>query len=106
MTVVANSLHAFDAVGLNRGQASVLSAIRALHRPGEPAARQPSDQDIADWLAWGINRVTPRRGELQAAGRILRAGDKPGRFGLRVAVWAPTPEQLSFWKTLHHGAPR
>lgn len=96
MPVQPNSLAALDGVDLSARQAEVLEAIALLHARG----RQPSDQDVAAWLGWTINRVTPRRGELQDHGLVLMAGHKTAATGRKVAYWAPTPTQLSFWNTM------
>lgn len=41
------------------------------------AAIQPcSDKEIANYLKWEINRVTPRRGELVEMGKIREHGKK------------------------------
>ena len=93
LAVQPDSLAAYDSVVLGARQADVLRAIRALHALGA----RPSDQDIAEFLDWTTNRVTPRRGELHAVGFILKAGDKRGETGRKVAVWQPTPVQLGLW---------
>lgn len=97
MTVLPNSLAAYGTVDLSRGQAAVLKAVCALHEAG----RHPCDQDIAKRLSWPINRVTPRRLELQSLGTIYMAGHRIGPMGRRVAHWAPEPRQLTFWRQLH-----
>lgn len=98
MIVQPNSLAAHDSVqpDLSRRQHAVLQAICELHE----ARRRPSDQDVAATLNLPINSITPRRGELEELGLILMAGHKTGRTGRRVAYWAPTPTQLSFWNTM------
>ena len=85
-----NSLTAYQSVDLGRRQLEVLDAIADLHRGG----RKPSDSDLAQFLSWPISWVTPRRGKLQAAGRIDRAGSKLGEYGRKVACWRPAPVQL------------
>lgn len=85
MPVIATSLEAFDSVDLPARQAEVLGALREL---GEA-----SDQEIAEHLGWTINRVTPRRGELEIRGLVMRRRLKRGRTGRKVSVWAPTPVQ-------------
>lgn len=102
MTVQPNSLAAYDTVDLSSRQAEVFGAIRDLHRLG----RKPSDQDVAVWLDLPINSVTGRRGELHEQGLIVLAEHKKGPTGRKVAVWAPSPVQLSFWESLHSGAVR
>ena len=88
-----NSLTAYQSVDLGRRQLEVLDAIADLCRMG----RKPSDSDLAQFLSWPISWVTPRRGELQAAGRIDRAGSKLGEYGRKVAVWKPVQVQLDFF---------
>ena len=53
---------------LNDKQKSVLIYVH-----GHPDC---SDKDIAEGLGWTINRVTPRRGELEDLGIILSWGTK------------------------------
>ncbi len=98
MTVHPHSLAAYELVDLGARQAEVLDAIFELHARGW----RPSDQDLADWLGWTINRITPRRGELEALGLILLAGDKIGDAGRKVSCWAPAPTQSD----LFAGTPR
>lgn len=86
MPVQATSLAAYDSVALGARQAEVLAAITEL---GEC-----TDQQIADRLGWTINRVTPRRGELEEAGLVIRTAVRPGPTGRKVSVWRITPRQL------------
>ena len=88
--VTHTSLEAYDSVDLNARQGDVMRAIQALHAAG----RRPCDQDIAARLGWTINRVTPRRGELETFGLVFCTCLKIGPTGRRVSVWAPTPEQM------------
>jgi hypothetical protein len=47
-----------------------------------------NDREIAERLNWPINRVTPRRGELETSGHIIQAGIYPdSRTGRRVNFW-------------------
>jgi hypothetical protein len=47
-----------------------------------------SDHQIADFLGWAINRVTPRRGELYDTGKIIRAfRGKDFETGRTVSFW-------------------
>tara|TARA_R110000787_G_scaffold26344_26_gene73755 strand:+ start:2295 stop:2603 length:309 start_codon:yes stop_codon:yes gene_type:complete len=98
LTIQPNSLAALDSIAgtLTARQAEVLAVIAVLHRNG----RRPCDRDIADRLRLDINQVTGRRGELHEMGLIFMAGHKTGPSGRRTAVWAPTPQQLSFWQTM------
>ena len=50
---------------------------------------RPSDQDVAAYLGWPINCITPRCGELLEPARADRGGDKRGPSGRRVAWWKP-----------------
>ncbi len=93
MTVHPNSRAAYELVDLNARQAEVLDAITDLCADGW----RPSDQDIADWLAWTINRVTPRRGEFEAMGRIVRTGDKLGDAKRKVSTWGPVSIQTDLF---------
>jgi hypothetical protein len=55
----------------------------AIARMGEA-----TDKDIADRLRWPINRVTPRRGELQSMNRIRCIGErKDDQTGRRMMIW-------------------
>lgn len=98
MPVVKTSLDAYDSVDLAARQADVLRALRAL---GEA-----TDQEIAGWLDWTINRVTPRRGELAAMGLVHRARRRIGPTGRYVSVWALVPKQMELFtegKVPHRG---
>ena len=86
MAVQPTSRWAYEEVDLSARQSDV---IRALDELGEA-----SDQEIAAYLKWTINRVTPRRGELVALGVVARARLKAGPFGHKVSVWRLEPVQL------------
>lgn len=86
MAVTKTTLEAYDSVDLTERQAEVLGALERL--------REASDQELAAALDWPINRVTPRRGELQALGLVHRARLKPGETGRTVSVWGLVPRQL------------
>jgi hypothetical protein len=58
VTVAPTSRWAYETVDLPKRQAEMARALRELGP--EPA----SDLEIAKFLDWEINRVTPRRGEL------------------------------------------
>lgn len=90
MPVAQTSLEALDTVDVTTGQKAVLLAIRELHAD----RARPCDQDVAARLRWTINRVTPRRGELEVRGLVYRAGFKRGPTGRRVTVWAPPATQM------------
>ncbi len=83
--IAANSREAFASDDLGRCQRQVLDAITELWRQGW----RPSDQDIAAYLGWPINCITPRRDELVDAGRVIKGGDKRGETGRRVSWWRP-----------------
>lgn len=46
-----------------------------------------TDKQIADALGWEINRVTPRRGELDKLGELVDLGTVPGHTGRPVHLW-------------------
>jgi hypothetical protein len=56
--------------------------------------RIATDVEIAKRLDWTINRVTPRRKELQQLGLIVHVGEKVGEFGHPNAVWAVNARAL------------
>jgi len=81
MTVTQTSLFAYQGVKTNIGakQKIILNAIKAI---------QPcSDVQIAEYLAYEINRVTPRRGELAAMGKIVEAGKVKNKYNRPVNTW-------------------
>ena len=45
-----------------------------------------TDKEIAEGLGWQINRVTPRRGELEGLGLVVSSGYKL-QNGRRVHTW-------------------
>lgn len=88
MAIHENSLAALREMPLahkQRCRTSVLKAIIDL--------KEASDQDIAEYLGWTINRVTPRRGELFKNRKIYEKGTKISRYGKKVAVWAVRTDQ-------------
>lgn len=93
MTATYLSKEALDSVDVPARQAEVLAAIEQLGRD----AGRPSDQDIARHLGWTINRVTPRRGELEKAGLIVEAGTKRNAFNRQVQCWRIAPAQLGLF---------
>ena len=63
------SLESFNALrNVSGKQADVLICIHAYPHS--------SDKDLAEYLGWSINRVTPRRGELEKLGWIKSSGFK------------------------------
>lgn len=76
------SLTAFEAVqaDLSDKQYVVFCALRDL---GEA-----TNQELADYLKWGINRVTPRIFELREKGRVILAAARACKVTGRSAnVW-------------------
>jgi len=79
--VTATSLEAHRSIlkTIGKKQIEVLNAIKKL---------QPcSDQMIAEYLQYTINRVTGRRNELMTMGKIEPCGKKKNRFGRNVMYW-------------------
>lgn len=72
------SYPAFKEPGKDRCREIVLSAIKALG--------VCNDKQIAGYLNWPINRVTPRRGELITEGKIISDGKRKGN-GRLVNWW-------------------
>jgi DNA-binding MarR family transcriptional regulator len=85
MPVQENSLDAYDSVCINDRQAEVLAAVEKLGAC--------SDLEIAAETGLPINSITPRRGELVAAGLLVKAGEKLGPTGRRCSVWKLKPRQ-------------
>ena len=59
-----------------------------------------NDRQIAQQIGWAINRVTPRRGELVQAGKVMPDGKGPDpETGRTVNYWRPANrfEQLSLF---------
>lgn len=86
MTINQSSLEAFELVRseLGKNQAKVLWAINILNKHNIPA----SDRQIASLLKWSINRVVPRRNELEKANRIYSSGrDFDGISQVKVNLW-------------------
>ncbi len=86
-----NSVAAFESLNIARRQRRVLDAIRELHEAGHA----PCDSDVAYHLGWSISRITPRRGELVAAGLVVPAGNKIAETGRKVSCWRPDPQPAS-----------
>ena len=74
------SLEAYESLDkLNHKQKMVFDIIKN---------KQPcTDQQIAAYLGWPINRVTPRRGELEKGGVIVDAGKVMTASGRRAHCW-------------------
>lgn len=78
------SIDAYNSLSdLNAKQFSVYGAIKLLTEKG----KRCSDQDIAKFLDWTINRVTPRRGELEGQGLIESAGIVKNENGRQCHIW-------------------
>lgn len=60
-------------------QKEVYDAMRAMNR-------QFTDKDLAHFMGFEINRITPRRGELVKKGLIRKAGDVI-RDGRKASLW-------------------
>lgn len=46
-----------------------------------------NDRQISEFLKWPINRVTPRRGELETEGKVESAGKRKNSEGRLVNWW-------------------
>ena len=77
------SLEAYQTVEVSDKQRIVLHYICS-HYPC-------TDVQIAHGLGWTINRVTPRRGELETLGLIIDAGYTVQQSGRRAHIWKPKP---------------
>lgn len=77
--VEQTSMDAFTRVDLNNCREQVLLAIRYL---GES-----TDTEIASYLRWPINSVTPRRGELYKMGLVGCKGKKVKENGRSALIW-------------------
>jgi predicted ArsR family transcriptional regulator len=87
------SLEAYEKLTqVNQKQKLVLDAIKFL----TPC----TDQEIAQRLGWPINRVTPRRGELEKMKLIESHGKTKTSSGRSAHTWRPTvrdPQQLALF---------
>jgi len=64
---------------IGKKQIEVLNAIKKI---------QPcSDQMIAEYLRYTINRVTGRRNELVTMGQIIECGKMKNKYGRNVTIW-------------------
>lgn len=73
--------------GLGDKQKAVLEAVKTLCRT-KPFNRC-NDRQIAAFLGWDINRVTPRRGELVEKGLLVDEGAFQSHDG---------PKKVHYWK--------
>lgn len=80
------SLLAYHESALTNIGAKQKEVFQAILRLGKP-----SDQEIAEYLGWAINRITPRRGELLALGKIKEAGKKINGLNRPVMMWEVVP---------------
>jgi hypothetical protein len=63
-----------------------------------------TDRELAARLGWPINTITPRRGELVAAGRVVAVREtKDQGTGVRVVVWRAVTEPVKQDQQLHLG---
>lgn len=72
-----------DLDDVNHKQFIVYTAIKTLNEQG----KRCTDKDIADFLEWEINRVTPRRYELEAQKKIKTSGKVSGYKGRSSYNW-------------------
>ena len=56
-----------------------------------------TDQQIGKYLHWEINRVTPRRQDLQKLGLIQEAGEEPGQYKFPNTVWTVNHKAVSLF---------
>lgn len=64
--------------------------------------RQPcTDQQISEALGWPINRVTPRRGELERKGIVVSAGKVKTSSGRRAHAWRLSKQQPGIQTSLN-----
>ena len=68
---------------LTEKQQKVFDAIRVLEIPHGP----PTDVNIGNFLRWPINRITPRRGELEIKGWIVEHGKVINENGRTACTW-------------------
>lgn len=78
----STSLEAYRGVKLNKNQRVVYEAVQDIY----PC----SDKDIAKYLNWPINSVTPRRGELFKKEKITDAYIAKDQTGRKVTFWKPS----------------
>ncbi len=76
-----NSLFAYSFITpkLNEKQKEVYDAMRMMNR-------RFTDKDLAHYMGYEINRITPRRGELLKKGMIRKSGDVI-QNGRRASLW-------------------
>lgn len=76
--VHTNSIEAYHGIDLTKRQAEVVRALQVL--------KQATDEQIANYLDVGINRVTGRITELKAKGIIIEMAAVMGEYNKRVRV--------------------
>jgi len=86
-----NSIEAYYSLKLTRRQNEVVQALRILG--------QATDQEIADYLNYQINRVTGRLTELRDMGIVIEDHNTTGNYGKRVRV----SRLKNFTETLFEG---
>ena len=84
MNVQKTSLNAYKKIekSLTRRQISVYHALESI--------TDMTNSELAEYLRWSINRVTPRVGELRKLDLVAYAGKRKCRItGERVKSWRP-----------------
>lgn len=83
MTVAETSLEAYQSIKEKLGtkQTIVYEALKTLGRA--------SNEEIADYLGWPINRVTGRMTELRNFDMVAVAGITRNKSGFSAKLWAP-----------------
>ncbi len=80
MVVAATSIESYNNIyNLTGKRLEVYNALKDI----QPA----SNQAIADYLGWPINRVTGRVTELRDMELVEKGGVKKGKFGAKVNTW-------------------
>lgn len=77
-TVHENSITSYHGLDLSRRQGEVVRALRVLGKA--------TDQQIADFLDYTVNRVTGRITELRDKGAVIEDHSIIGQFGKPVRV--------------------
>jgi len=87
--MIDTSIQAYRSVRpfLNDKQIKVLAALRMLNNSA-------TNEEIADYLHWPINTVTPRTGELLQKGMIARGEKVKGKSGRSAYKYDFQPIQL------------
>lgn len=83
------SLKAYNEIKqkIGKKQKEVLEAIKSIR---ELSLESPTNMEIAKYLGWSINRITPRVLELRKANIIEKEGERPCKITKRTAMtWKP-----------------